>query len=117
MYEDFNGILLEVKPKGVDIGRGISATELAEVIAAFTLPPVVPYGHVFSNAGSLSVQHIYGWKDHIVGFISKDVICIMCFKAVEGRAAVGFHYDNEWLNRGLLQADGKTQVAPPKGSP
>ncbi len=37
----------------------------------------------------------------------------MLFEAQKGRAAMGFNYDFNWLNKGLYMRDGKTLVDPP----
>jgi hypothetical protein len=89
-----------------------------EAAEAFKLPktPLAP-GTTFTNAQPLRVQQVTGWRDHVLGFVSEKAIWVICYKSNAGRMEAGFHFDGTWLNRGLLQADGETLVAPPPEKP
>jgi hypothetical protein len=84
------------------------------VIKAFRLPEHLKVGEVFTNRDRPEVAPIGSWEDHVIGFVSKQGICLMLFKADGGRAAPGLVPDFDWLNKGLLKEDGKTSAHPPR---
>jgi len=126
--ESGNGVLVRIVPKGYDPAKPLTGKELAallfdvfdlkyasadEVAAAFQLPKTAPAGTTFTNAESLHVMRIGNWRRNMIGFVGDDAIYVICYKQNPGGMRAGFFFDGLWLNRGLLEKDGKTLVAPP----
>jgi len=123
------GVLVRIVPKGYDPTKPVTSGALADLLfdvfdlqyesadklaAAFKLPKTLPAGTTFTNARVLhDVVFLADWRRHIVGFVGDDGIYVICYKANPGRMAAVFDYQRDWLNRGLLEKDGKTLVAPP----
>jgi hypothetical protein len=127
--ESGNGLLVRIVPKKHDPKKPLTAKELATLLldvfnlpyasaektaAKFKLPKALSAGSTFANAPpALRVVLVSDWRDHLVGFLGQDAVYVICYKSRPGRAQLGFPFDGTWLNRGLLQKDGKTLVAPP----
>lgn len=129
VIENFNTFFVTVKPKdhisGQDVGKEAIARllltwtkldyiSMSEVAEGFRLSENLKFGDVFTNRTQPRISRIGDWKDHIVGFVSKEGICLMLFKADGRRAQLGFPYDFDWLNKGLYKKDGKTLLDPPR---
>lgn len=120
--------LITIFPLANNSGRGFDGLTVAkiitnvinlkyssaeEVVGAFKLPKKLEPGQVFRN----SSEHPglgSSWRDNILGFVSKDGVCLMIFKADENRPELGVRNDFDWLNKGLFMEDGKTLVDPPR---
>jgi hypothetical protein len=127
--ENYNAFFLNIAPKNYNVQSGIGRDQLvrllsewirlkytspAEIIKAFRFPERLTLGDVFTNSDRSRVGLINAWEDLVVGFIAKEGICIILFKADGERAQFGFPSDFNWLNRGLFRSDGKTLVDPPR---
>jgi len=127
--ESGNGVVVRVVPKGYDPAKPLTAGALANLLfevfdlqydsadklaAAFKLPKTLPAGTTFTNAKKLQEVVFLGeWRRHVVGFVGDDGVYVICYKSNPGRMAFVFEYARDWLNRGLMEKDGKTLVAPP----
>jgi hypothetical protein len=150
--ETGSGMILSIVPKGLDVKKGISDKELAnilfnttkipltspdEVIRRFSLPSVLLEGMVFSNVENLNElveakaltielqnkfprpRDIEQWSDQLVGFISKDAICLI-IEYENPPVQVPEHAEvplriigaSRWLSGRILKKDGKTPVLP-----
>ena len=94
MYESGNGLLIRIKPKDYDPSKPLKAKALAAVLSevidlkypsaekiveAFKLPSSLAPGTVFTNAKRVNIKLIGNWQKEVIGFVSKDDICILCF--------------------------------------
>lgn len=128
IQEAQRAFFLLIRPKDFNVENGIEGQWIAqllfdwvqlkykttdEVIKAFRLPDRLKLGEVFTNCARPDVVPIISWENHVIGFVSKQGICLMLFKADGGRADAGFVPDFDWLNKGLLKQDGKTLAHPP----
>jgi len=130
MIENSNGILLRITPSEYDASTGLTADRLAttlleiyrlpyasaeELISAFHLPESLSVGTIFSNGDpSKRLFFLDDWKSYVVGFISKEDICVITFKTVPGSY---FRPNNAWLDKGLYKSDGETLVSTGKKDP
>jgi hypothetical protein len=129
MIENFNFFFFIVKPKAFSAEKPVSSqavsdlisrwikvreTNQVEVAQKFRLPSQLRVGDVFTNRSHPQLAMIKGGQDHVIGFISKEGICLMVPKAQKGRAAAGFHVDYNWVNRQIFEADGTTRMDHPK---
>ena len=132
MLENFNFFLFIVKTNDFSVGKLVSREAVSDLIfkwlnvrqtnqidiaQAFRLPSQLRIGDVFTNRSQPHLALIRGGQDHVIGFISKEGICLMVPKAQEGRAAMGFHVDFNWVNRQMFEADGTTRMDHPKYFP
>jgi hypothetical protein len=129
MYQSGNGMLLRIKPKGYDPRKPLTAKALTAVLYdvinmkypsadkiadAFKLPETLPLGTVFTNAKMVNVYIVGNWEQHVVGFLSKEDICVMCFFSTANRMAFFFDFYPNWLDGDIFEKDGKTPVNPRK---
>ncbi len=107
MYESGNGLLIRIKPKDYDPSKPLKAKALAAVLSevidlkypsaekiveAFKLPSSLAPGTVFTNAKRVNIKLIGNWQKEVIGFVSKDDICILCFFSDGGRMNLIFEF-------------------------
>jgi hypothetical protein len=129
MYESGNGVLIRILPAGYVPKKSMAAADLAKVIRdvlnvdyktteatieAFRLPKEIKPGDLFANCENLVFNFFLGeWNESVVGFLSDADICLVCQK-IFPRMAMIFEIEPDWLDKRLMQKDGKTLVRPKK---
>lgn len=131
MLENGSGVLVRIQPKGMNMQTGIAGSELARILyeifdlryeapdllkAGFRFADRMEIGDVFSNTDRW-IAGSGNWYQYVVGFISKEDICVICLKSFVERQVPAFLYRPTWLGEGLLECDGRTLVATGQPAP
>ena len=117
ILENYNAFMMSIKKDSYNYSKGINSDIIVDfllemlqinmrnkedAIKMFNLPAKLKEGDVFTNSHKASISLIKDWKNYVIGFIGKDSIYIILFKAYPERAQLGFPYDFDWLNKGLF---------------
>lgn len=129
MVENFNVFFLTITPADFSSARPANSQVVAglihrwinvrdasqgEAAQKFGLGTQLRLGDVFTNRLQPEPQLMGSGRDHVVGFISKEGICLVVFKAQEERAAAGLPVNYNWVNQQIFEADGTTRMDHPK---
>ena len=127
IQESFNVVLLTVKIDRLEQDKGVTAADVRDILANYTnigdseimnfvgeyeLSDTMKEGYIFSNNQGRQIYKISDWRSDVVGFVSPQGISFLLFKVDPDvlKTELGLSYDFNWLNKGLLESDGKTLV-------
>lgn len=129
LVENFTTFLLTIRPSGfvtnASLNRSLVSdvlhrwinvrqTSRVDVAQSFKLPLQIRTGDVFTNGEDSEPWRMRSGRDHVVGFLSKEGICLIVFKVQEVRAAMGLPTNYNWVNEQMFEADGTTRMDHPK---
>jgi hypothetical protein len=118
VYESYNGYLFNIRNDSIANFPQQSAKQFAalmtglfnlrsqsepSVLEEFDLRERIAPGLIFTNVKNVNAGLIRDWQDYLVGFITRDSICIICFKSTGMRAEAGLRYVSDWLGKAIHQ--------------